>query len=109
MNLREWISNDNQLNQFFANQDRTNFDSVKVLGTWTIENDSLSLMKSHVSVKSKNPTKRSLLREIASVFDPLCLFSPVLLNGKVLIQSLWRKHLEWDDVIDSQDMRVWSR
>ena len=58
MNLREWIYNYSQVNQFFANQDRTSCDSVKVLGyTWTIKNDFPSLMKPHVSVESKKPTK----------------------------------------------------
>ena len=97
------------MNQFFANQDRTSCDSVKVLGyTWTIKNDFPSLMKPHVSVESKKPTKWSLLREMASVFDLQGRFSRVLLNGKVLLQSLWRKHQEWDDVIDSEGMSVWS-
>ena len=92
MNLREWISNNRQVNQFFVNEDRTNSDSVKVLGhTWGIESNSLSLKKSNVSGESALPTKRSILKEIASVFDPLGLFSPVLLNGKVLLQSLWKK------------------
>ena len=42
------------------------------------------------------------------MFDPLGLFSPVLLQGKVFLQSLWSKHIEWDDEISSEDLAVWS-
>ena len=109
MNLREWISNDSFVNQFIANEDRASCDSVKVLGhTWNIQSDSLALKKPSLVNGSTKPTKRSVLREIASVFDPLGLFSPVLLQGKVFLQSLWSKHIEWDDEISSEDLAVWS-
>ena len=109
MNLGEWISNDSFVNQFIANEDRASCDSVKVLGhTWNIQSDSLALKKPSLVNGSTKPTKRSVLREIASVFDPLGLFSPVLLQGKVFLQSLWSKHIEWDDEISSEDLAVWS-
>ena len=109
MNLREWISNDSFVNQFIVNEDRASCDSVKVLGhTWNIQSDSLALKKPSLVNGSTKPTKRSVLREIASVFDPLGLFSPVLLQGKVFLQSLWSKHIEWDDEISSEDLAVWS-
>ena len=87
MNLREWISNDNFVNQFIAYEDRASCDSVKVLGhTWNIQSDSLALKKPSLVNGSIKPTKRSILKELASVFDPLGLFSPVLLQGKVFFQ-----------------------
>ena len=51
---------------------------------------------------------RCILKEIASVVDPLGLFSPALIQGKVFLQSLWSKHLEWDEEISSEDLAVWS-
>ena len=45
---------------------------------------------------------------MASVFDPMGLFSPILLKGKIFIQSLWNKHLDWDDAISNDDISVWS-
>ena len=48
-----------------------------------------SPMKQSVSVK----TKRTVLQTVASVYDPLGLFSPVVLRGKQLIQNLWGKKL----------------
>ena len=32
----------------------------------------------------------------------------MLLQGKVFLQSLWSKHIEWDDKISSEDLAVWS-
>ena len=109
MNLREWISNDSLLNEFIANEDKASCDSAKVLGhTWNIQSDSLSLKKQSPAKETTTPTKRSVLSKIASVFDPLGLFFPVLIQGKVFIQSLWSKNIEWDDKISNEDITVWS-
>ena len=86
MNLREWISNNSQVNQFILSEDRASCDTVKVLGhTWNIKNDSLSLKKPAIPKESTKPTKRSVLKEIAFVFDPFGLFFPVLFKGKVFL------------------------
>ena len=42
------------------------------------------------------------------MFNPLGLFSPALIQGKVFLQSLWSKHLEWDEEISNEDLAVWS-
>ena len=44
-------------------------------------------------------TKRDLLSIISSVYDPLRLAEPFLLQGKVLNQELCRANLGWDEVI----------
>lgn len=108
MNLREWISNDHQVNQIIKNEDLAVRDSVKVLGhTWNIETDSISLKKVNILPESNGVTKRSVLKELSSVFDPLGLFSPVLLKGKLLLQTLWSKRLDWDDAISVEDVKEW--
>ena len=50
-------------------------------------------------------TKIDVLKEISSVFHPLGLFSSVLLKGKLLLQTLWSKQLDWDDVISSEGQK----
>ena len=81
---------------------------MKVLGrTWSIETDSISLKKLNIMPESNEVSKRNVLKEISSVFDPLGLFSSVVLKGKVLLQTLWSKHYGWDDAIPAVDMKEW--
>ena len=109
MNLREWISNNSEVNKVIDSVDSVCCDTVKVLGhNWVMESDSISLTKPNIPLESTHPTKRSVLKEIAAVFDPLGLFSPILLKGKLFLQSLWCKHLDWDDSIENEDSKQWS-
>ena len=110
MNLREWITNNQTVNQFIAFSDRTSCGLVKVLGhNWKVEQNTISLKEPNVLV-SGTPTKRNVLKQVASVFDPMGLFSPVLLKGKIFIQSLWNKHLDWDAAISNDDIseQIWQ-
>ena len=52
-------------------------------------------------------TKRAVLKQIASAFDPLGLFSPVILRGKIFLQHLWNQNLSWDETLSSQDVIQW--
>jgi hypothetical protein len=44
-------------------------------------------------------TKRLILHQVARVFDPLGFFSPVLIAGKIELQTLWKEKLGWDDPV----------
>ena len=109
MNLREWISSNAEVNKVIDSVDSVCCDSVKVLGhKWLIDSDLISLAKPNIPLDSTHQTKRGVLKEIAAIFDPLGVFSPILLKEKVFLQMLWGKHLEWDDRIDDEDIKVWS-
>ena len=109
LNLREWTSNSCEVNSFIPSDDRSAYQTTKVLGhLWNIENDSISLKQADIPTHEHNPTKRIVLKTIASVFDPQGLFSPVILRGKVMLQNLWSKGLDWDDEISSEDLLSWS-
>lgn len=108
MNLREWISNDRDVNNFIPDEDDTGISSTKVLGhVWNVDTDTLSLKPTHSSVIGGKQTKRTTLKYIAEVFDPLGLFSPVIIQGKVLLQDLWKKRLNWDDELMNEDICRW--
>ena len=47
------------------------------------------------------------MKEIASAFDPLGLYSPVILRGKIFLQMLWNKNMSWDETLSSQDIAQW--
>ncbi|XP_043264280.1 uncharacterized protein LOC122404410 [Colletes gigas] len=54
-------------------------------------------------------TKRTILSEIAQVFDPLGLIGPVITKAKILMQSLWQLQLGWDEGIDQDLHTQWSK
>ncbi|XP_036142104.1 uncharacterized protein LOC118645339 [Monomorium pharaonis] len=41
-------------------------------------------------------TKRSVLSQTARLFDPMGWLAPVVIAAKIIIQTLWLQHLEWD-------------
>jgi len=52
-------------------------------------------------------TKRSLLSDINSVYDPIGLTSPVLILGKIFIQQLWGMKMSWDDILPIELQSRW--
>ena len=108
MNLREWVSNKQEVCEIFSEGDKTDVETMKVLGhQWNVKKDELSYKISESTDFSAKPTKRSVLKSIASVFDPLGLVSPVTLLGKCFLQTLWRKRISWDDILVDDDCQIW--
>lgn len=54
-------------------------------------------------------TKRSILSDVARLFDPFGWLSPVVITAKVLIQKLWLCSLGWDDELPSDLCEEWAR
>ena len=48
---------------------------------------------------NKPTTRRGMLSELSSVFDPLGLVAPVPLPGRVLLQELLDENLGWDEQV----------
>ncbi len=89
-------------------EDRAEGETLPILGhEWNRQNDSLGV-KPVKFISDGKVTKRTILKEVASVYDPLGLFSPVTLRGKLLLQQLWTKHLDWDETVDDKDVSVWN-
>ena len=83
MNLRDWMSNDESVMNEIPLDDRASQGPIKILGlTWIIENDTICLKGHKESNANSGLTKREALKRLASVYDPLGLFSPVTLQGK---------------------------
>ena len=56
----------------------------------------------------ENPTKRSLLRSIASIYDPLGLISPILVKMKNLFQDVCSSKISWDTELPPEFMSQWT-
>ena len=106
MNLRDWASNDSAVLEEIPEHDRSSGEQMKVLGlTWTINDDQLAISGINLG---QTLTKREVLKQIASVFDPLRIFSPVTLKGNLSLQDLWIKKLGWNESVSSEDKTEWE-
>src|SRR5277367_5964549 len=87
--------------------------SEKVLGiTWIPETDRLSFACSidrisDIAEQTDWPTKREVLRIVASIFDPLGLLSIFTVRAKILLQDIWRSKIGWDDQIPTSLRSRW--
>ena len=56
------------------------------------------------------PTKRNVLKKIATLFDPLGFLSPFTVTAKILMQEMWIIGVDWDDPLPSdivKKVNVW--
>ena len=109
MNLRCWNSNSDMFRQTIPAADLDKRDIFKVLGLiWNRLNDTLAIPvpDRHQLLLAK--TKREVLHGVAATYDPLGLFSPVTIRGKLLLQALWKAQREWDDQLDALHLKAWS-
>lgn len=58
-------------------------------------------------IPPKNMTKRSLLLDVNSIYDPIDLITPVLIKEKIFIQQLWVTKMSWDDVLPNELQSRW--
>ncbi|XP_064653222.1 uncharacterized protein LOC135503550 [Lineus longissimus] len=73
---------------------------------WHVESDDFGFA---INLKDKPLTRRGILSTVASVYDPLGLVSPVILQGKAILKELCSQKLDWDaDVPEDVRMR-WER
>ncbi|XP_030386878.1 uncharacterized protein LOC115633562 [Scaptodrosophila lebanonensis] len=104
-NLRKWNSNDAELKRKFKETDVNLARVQKVLGVqWDTITDELSVdIKPIITyVQSLRPTKRNVLRAMARIYDPLGILGPFTINIKILLQKIWKEHLEWDATLSTR-------
>uniref|UniRef100_A0A914UIF5 Peptidase aspartic putative domain-containing protein n=1 Tax=Plectus sambesii TaxID=2011161 RepID=A0A914UIF5_9BILA len=91
MNLREFTSNDQQINAEFADEGQR--ETVKFLGIpWNTSKDTLTARLPPIE-NVEQSTKRQVLKAIASIYDPLGLLAPAIVPAKQFFQELWKKEV----------------
>ena len=100
--IKEWMSNRAEIGEVKSNG--------KVLGLlWNAVEDVLSV-KIRESPSMLKFTKRNVLRKIAEIWDPLGFLSGLMVEGKLIFQSIVRMKLGWDEVIaDGELENKWER
>ncbi|XP_050339561.1 uncharacterized protein LOC126765914 [Bactrocera neohumeralis] len=53
------------------------------------------------------PTKRSILSDVARLYDPIGILAPAVVLAKMFIQTLWRKDLNWDTPLPIELQDQW--
>ena len=107
--LRAWTSNSSYLKDKFMEKGigtEHNNEYEKVLGyRYRVADDTLSV--NEYTSKDAN-TKRMVLSQISSVFDPLSLLAPLLVKGKILLRSIWELKLGWDEILPENIIKEWN-
>lgn len=109
--LRKWSSNCTHLVRRFDTRARTlNKDAGnKVLGIiWESLDDEFRFEYNRESV-CESITKRTILSEIASLFDPLGLLGPITVVGKIILQDVWQSGVGWDESLPEHIHERWLR
>uniref|UniRef100_A0A1I7VKT3 Integrase catalytic domain-containing protein n=1 Tax=Loa loa TaxID=7209 RepID=A0A1I7VKT3_LOALO len=87
MNIREFLSNDQNFNKAIPKQDKIEGDTIRVtLKPW-IEHEF---------------TKQSILQ-----YDPLGFLVPIMIQFKLFLQNLWKRNNSWDQIVDKDDKEAW--
>ncbi|XP_066600987.1 uncharacterized protein [Prorops nasuta] len=81
--------------------------NLKTLGvTWNAKDDNFYYTPKPISLKGSQ-SKRSILSEIAKIFDPLGLLAPIILYLKKLMQDIWRIGTTWDESLPQNILTDW--
>ncbi|XP_062713540.1 uncharacterized protein LOC134283957 [Aedes albopictus] len=115
--IHKWCSNEPAILETVPEKDREQFlsfedsdinQAIKTLGLlWDPAEDVYRFRLDLPSLGDCSPTKRNVLSQIAKIFDPLGLISPVVVFAKIIMQQIWMSKLKWDDVLDGKLLQAW--
>ncbi|XP_055953276.1 uncharacterized protein LOC129988999 [Argiope bruennichi] len=112
MDLHKWCANNEMLLESVPSEDQgyqfgdSDKNTIKTLGLkWNPKEDCFSF---NVTPSTSIPTKRTVLTDIAKLFDPLGLLGPVTVKAKIFLQRLWLHKIEWDQVLPHQEKHEWE-
>ena len=114
--LHKWNSNQPDLeeedayrddNQTFAKQQLAKDTNSRLLGiAWYKSEDMLAIQFPQIEVPD---TKRGVLKYLASIYDPLGLISPIVLQGKVIFRDVCEARYGWDDLLNDYHLHAWKK
>ena len=106
--LRDWLSNNDEITNSITESDKSKDTCCNVLGYFYDSiKDSISLKCN--SLNNEACTKRSILSSISSIFDPLGLFNPFLINTKILMREICQLKVDWDINLPENICNRWKK
>ena len=118
LRLHKFASNDKKVLEKLPTDDRAKdlkeldlrYDTLPIqrsLGTyWSIESDTLGF---RITLKDTPCTRRGILSTVSSVYDPIGMVAPVILQGKQILQDLCRDNIQWDQPVPDNIFSRWER
>lgn len=93
--MSKWATNNKQLSdelQLNSSSEIQFQSEAGVLGmVWLPSSDELRLkITAHDIDKCHRLTKRDIVSRISQIYDPSSVFGPVIVQGKLIIQDLWK-------------------
>ena len=83
---------------------------LKVLGVrWDVTTDHLVINMDEIANQAKvlEPTKRNIVSLVGRFYDPLGFMSPVIVQFKMLFQTLCEAKLDWDEPLSGDLLGRW--
>nr|XP_024655051.1 uncharacterized protein LOC112430804 [Maylandia zebra] len=86
---------------------RDQLPTERALGVqWDIERDVFTFS---IVNKNKPLTRRGILSNISSIYDPLGFLAPVILPAKQILQHLCKLRFGWDETIPAEMAQTWQK
>ena len=101
MPLRMWVTNEPSMTSRIRNDypDQLESSETNVLGIlWNQLSDTITI-KTPSFVNKDQLSKRQLLSNVSTTFDPLGLISPLTIRGKMLMKEAWKSKTDWDTLL----------
>ncbi|XP_064629340.1 uncharacterized protein LOC135488626 [Lineus longissimus] len=114
--LTKVLSNSVEVNQSVPLQERAkslqlSFEGddlpvERALGVvWSVEKDTLGFQ---TLLNEKPATRRGMLSLISAVFDPLGIAAPFIVPARIILQTLCKEQMGWDDSIPDSELQNWQ-
>ena len=102
-NLRSWASYSHALKELAKSENVQDSDPVtNQLGFRWRQIEFRCQIKTTFWKRTHLQLNREVLNESSVVYDPLQILSLITVRSEILIQSVWQRGLEWDELLSSE-------
>ena len=118
MLTHKWLSNSSVVLKEIPQQDRAkeleldknSSITAKTLGVLWMASEDVFTFNFNTAEQELKFTKRSFLKRIAMLFDPLGFLAPFIIRAKILMQEIWIVGVGWDDPLPDEmnkQIKIW--